>query len=215
MDLFKNFKITNFLKKSKKENIEEIVIISFSVIAVNLGISLLICLFYGGLISFFKEIPEILLYSLLEILAFFLLYFIWWIQKRCFNSYLYTIFLKKNFIFKAGFIFATVHYLFLINKNFYLLKNYYKTVVILLPILFFAWLNDKKYTIKYFLAFVAVSYIFLIFANFLEIYYINSYFLKKSYYYRILGFYIYNLVSFFVLQLIYTFFKKLSYKKYL
>lgn len=92
MDLFKNFKITNFLKKSKKENIEEIAIISFSVIAVNLGISLLICLFYGGLISFFKEIPEILLYSLLEILAFFLLYFIWWIQKRCFNSCLYTIF---------------------------------------------------------------------------------------------------------------------------
>jgi hypothetical protein len=215
MDLFKNFKITNFLKKNKKENIEEIVIISFSVIAVNLGISLLICLFYGGLISFFKEIPEILLYSLLEILAFFLLYFIWWIQKRCFNSYLYTIFLKKNFIFKAGFIFATVHYLFLINKNFYLLKNYYKTAVILLPIIFFSWLNDEKYTIKYFLAFVAVSYIFLVFANFLEIYYINSYFLKKSYYYRILGFYIYHLVSFFVLQLIYTFFKKFSYKKYL
>lgn len=200
--------------KLKKINFEDCFIIFLSIIVLNFGVSLLGNLLSGGLIMFFKEIPDVLFYSLLQILAIFLLFVILNAQNIFFNSSVYKKFLEKNFIFKIGIFYTFVHFIFFIMKNYYLVKNYYTTIIILIPILFFAWFNDKKYTIKYFLFFIVIGYIFLLFAKFLEFYTID-YFSKKDYFFKIFIFIIFHLFYSFILQIIYIFFRKISYKNFL
>lgn len=214
--MFKKIKNINFLKKEKNKKIdfEDSIIIFLAIIMLNLCVSLFVNLISGGLIMFFREIPDILFYALLQILAFFLLFIILNAQNIFFNSFVYKNFLEKNFIFKIGFFYTFVHFIFLATKNFYLVKNYHTTVIILIPILFFAWFNDKKYTIKYFLFFIVIGYIFLLFAKFLEFYTID-YFSKKDYFFKIAIFIIFHLFYSFILQIIYISFRKISYKKYL